>query len=59
VEAARAVVVDTLTGGGKRSMRALLDALPPVVVPASAWRTLDPAAATLRDIDTPADLDTT
>jgi molybdopterin-guanine dinucleotide biosynthesis protein A len=45
-----------LDGGGKRSLRALLAAIPSTVVPEAAWRALDPAAATLRDIDTPADL---
>jgi molybdenum cofactor guanylyltransferase len=55
--AARAAITAILDGGGRRSMRALLETLPSIVVPAATWRALDPAAATLRDIDTPADLE--
>jgi molybdopterin-guanine dinucleotide biosynthesis protein A len=54
---ARGAVEATMAGGGKRSMRALLAALAVEVVPGSAWRPLDPAAVTLRDVDTPADLE--
>jgi molybdopterin-guanine dinucleotide biosynthesis protein A len=43
-------------GPGRRSLRALVAAVPSAVVPEGAWRALDPAAATLRDVDTPADL---
>ena len=41
---------------GRRSLRALLDALPATTLPADDWRALDPGGATLRDIDTPDDL---
>jgi molybdopterin-guanine dinucleotide biosynthesis protein A len=40
----------------RRSLRALVEAVPSVVVPAATWRRLDPAGATLRDVDTPNDL---
>jgi molybdopterin-guanine dinucleotide biosynthesis protein A len=45
-----------LLDADRRSLRALLDAVPSVVVPAATWRRLDPDGATLRDIDTPGDL---
>ncbi len=46
--------VTALVDAGERRLRATLtDAL---VVPPAEWLPLDPAAATLRDIDTPADL---
>ncbi len=45
-----------LGGLGKRSLRAMLAAAPSAAVPEPVWRALDPGAATLRDIDTPADL---
>lgn len=50
--AAQAVI----EGSGRRSLRAMLGAVPSAVIPAATWRALDPAAATHRDIDTPADL---
>lgn len=40
----------------RRRLRGLLSAVPSVVVPASAWRPVDPGATTLRDIDVAADL---
>ncbi len=46
-----------LLADDRRSLRALLAVVPSVSVPATTWRTLDPAADTLRDIDTPADLE--
>ena len=46
-----------LLAADRRSLRGLLDAVPSAVVPLSAWRPLDPAAATLRDVDVPGDLD--
>lgn len=52
LDACRAI----LAGQGKRSLRALLAVVPSTAVPAADWRELDPAAATLHDIDTPADL---
>lgn len=39
-----------------RRLRALLARLRTVVLPRDDWRGLDPAGATVRDIDTPADL---
>jgi molybdopterin-guanine dinucleotide biosynthesis protein A len=56
VAAAVAATAAILGGQGKRSLRALLAAVPSAVVPEAEWRALDSAAATLRDIDTPADL---
>ncbi len=46
-----------LASGGRRSIRALLEAVPSTTVPASAWRAIDPAGITLRDVDKPADLE--
>jgi molybdopterin-guanine dinucleotide biosynthesis protein A len=43
--------------GGSRALRACYDRLRLVMIPESAWRALDPDAATLRDVDTPADLE--
>ena len=43
-------------GGGDRRLRALIETLQTRVVPEDVWRHLDPDGATLRDIDTPADL---
>ncbi|HEV8401519.1 MAG TPA: molybdenum cofactor guanylyltransferase [Candidatus Limnocylindrales bacterium] len=45
-----------LFAGGERRLRAIIEALPTHVIPEHAWRSLDPDAVTLRDIDTPADL---
>ncbi len=45
-----------LLGEDRRSLRALLDALPAVVVPSATWRAVDPEAETLLDIDVPEDL---
>jgi molybdopterin-guanine dinucleotide biosynthesis protein A len=41
---------------GVRRMQDVLAALDPVVIASSEWRALDPAGATLCDIDVPADL---
>lgn len=49
-------VAQACLAGGRRSLRALLDAVGAATVPAADWRALDPDAATLRDIDTPQDL---
>ena len=51
LEAARA-----LLAADRRSLRALLDELAEVTVPAGEWRLLDPAGTTLADVDTPEDL---
>jgi molybdopterin-guanine dinucleotide biosynthesis protein A len=49
--------VDALLRSDRRALLALLDTLPTAVVPAAAWRALDPSGRTLDDVDTPADLD--
>jgi molybdopterin-guanine dinucleotide biosynthesis protein A len=49
-------VADHQLAAGRRSLRALLDAVATAVVPASSWRALDPEGRTLRDIDAPEDL---
>jgi molybdopterin-guanine dinucleotide biosynthesis protein A len=41
----------------RRALRALLDMVPGRALPAATWRALDPAGATLVDIDTRDDLD--
>jgi molybdopterin-guanine dinucleotide biosynthesis protein A len=56
VEPALAAVQAILAGGGRRSLRAFLATVPTLVVGASAWRSLDPDGASLRDVDTPGDL---
>jgi molybdopterin-guanine dinucleotide biosynthesis protein A len=45
-----------LIGQGERSLRALLDGLRTRAVEEEEWRGLDPAAATLHDVDRPEDL---
>jgi molybdopterin-guanine dinucleotide biosynthesis protein A len=55
VAAARAGAAAVL-GRGRRSLRDLLLELAATSVPASVWRRLDPAGATIADIDRPADL---
>ena len=47
---------DRLLGQGQRRLRLLFDALPTHVIPQATWRRGDPDGATLRDIDTLADL---
>ncbi len=41
---------------GERRLRAVRDLLATCVIPETVWRQLDPSAATLRDVDTTADL---
>ena len=48
---------DVLLADGERRLRALSEALETTVVPETTWRALDPYGMTVRDIDTPADLD--
>ena len=48
--------VDELTPAGERRLRALIGRLDGVAIPVDAWRDLDPAGATLRDVDVPTDL---
>ena len=45
-----------LFAGGERRLRALLEAMSAAVLPEAAWRAIDPAGDTLRDVDTEADL---
>ena len=45
-----------LFADGERRLRALLEAMSAAVLPEAAWRAMDPAGDTLRDIDTEADL---
>lgn len=51
-----AAAIRGLVEGGETRLRALPWALDAEVVPASIWRYDDPAGATFRDVDTPADL---
>lgn len=54
-----APTVEAATGllaSGERRLRALAARLPTEVIPAATWRALDPAGATLRDVDVPEDL---
>ena len=46
-----------LDSAGRRSLRSLLEAIPSGQLPEAAWRPLDPPGATLRDVDTPADIE--
>lgn len=55
-EPADQAITAILASGGRRSLLALLDAVPSGTVPESAWRSLDPDGATLRDVDTRDDL---
>jgi molybdopterin-guanine dinucleotide biosynthesis protein A len=49
-------VVDARLRANRRALAGLLDELAIAVIPATAWRPLDPDGDTLRDVDTPADL---
>lgn len=55
VPAARAAADLVLARGG-RSLRDLIEALGAMSVPATDWLALDPASATVSDIDRPSDL---
>ncbi len=46
-----------LVADGERSLRGLFERLPTRMIEEGAWRPLDPESATLRDIDTPSDLE--
>jgi len=48
--------VEALLATGERRLRAILDTLPRAVIPFAEWRALDPAGASLRDVDRPEDL---
>jgi len=54
-EPARRAAADLLAAGERR-LRALPEALGPIVIPESTWRALDSAGDALRDVDTPEDL---
>lgn len=47
-----------LVADGERRLRSLFERLPTRILDEAAWRPLDPDAATLRDLDEPADLET-
>lgn len=47
---------DRLIAGGERRLRALLVELETSVIPRAVWQRDDPQRATLRDVDSPADL---
>jgi molybdopterin-guanine dinucleotide biosynthesis protein A len=49
-------VASRLVTEGERSLRALFERLPTRLIDEAAWRPLDPEAATLHDVDVPADL---
>ncbi len=51
-----APVAAALLADGRRALRGVLARVPAAVVPAMAWRALDPAGQTLRDVDLPGDL---
>lgn len=55
-DAARTAIDAILASGGRRSLLALVDAVPSATLAADDWRVLDPPGATLRDVDAPADL---
>lgn len=55
VEAARPVAA-ALLERGERSLRALLTELGTASIPAPVWLSLDPAGATIRDVNRPGDL---
>jgi molybdopterin-guanine dinucleotide biosynthesis protein A len=48
---------ERLFSGGERRLRALPDALATRAIPEATWRAIDPDARTIRDIDTPEDLE--
>jgi molybdopterin-guanine dinucleotide biosynthesis protein A len=48
---------DRLLADGERRLRALIGTLETTVIPEAMWRSLDPYGMTVRDIDTPADLE--
>jgi molybdopterin-guanine dinucleotide biosynthesis protein A len=50
-------VARRLVGDGERRLRSLFERLPTRALDEAEWRPLDPDAATLRDVDRPADLD--
>jgi molybdopterin-guanine dinucleotide biosynthesis protein A len=53
---AATTVARRLVGDGERRLRSLFERLPTRALEEGEWRPLDPAGATLRDVDRPADL---
>jgi molybdopterin-guanine dinucleotide biosynthesis protein A len=51
-------VARRLVGDGERRLRSLFERLPTRALDEREWRPLDPAEATLQDVDRPADLPT-
>jgi molybdopterin-guanine dinucleotide biosynthesis protein A len=49
--------VRRLVDSGERRLRALPDTVATHVIPEATWRVDDPDGRTLRDVDTPSDLD--
>ena len=54
--ASAAAIAERVFNAGERRLRAMLDTPRAAVLPEAAWRVLDPLGATMRDIDTPADM---
>jgi molybdopterin-guanine dinucleotide biosynthesis protein A len=48
--------VGRLVDDGERRLRSVFDRLPTRILEEPEWRPLDPAGATLRDVDRPEDL---
>jgi molybdopterin-guanine dinucleotide biosynthesis protein A len=53
---AATTVARSLVGDGERRLRSLFERLPTRALEEGEWRPLDPAGATLRDVDRPSDL---
>ncbi|HEX5825801.1 MAG TPA: molybdenum cofactor guanylyltransferase [Candidatus Limnocylindrales bacterium] len=53
---AATAIARQLVGDGERRLRSLFERLPTRALAEGEWRPLDPAGATLRDVDRPADL---
>lgn len=51
-----AAAAERLLASGERRLRAILESLSTAIIDEPTWRALDPDGATLRDVDTPADL---
>jgi hypothetical protein len=49
--------VAALLAADRGSLRALINAVPAATLPVADWVRLDPDGRTLRDVDTPADLE--
>jgi hypothetical protein len=53
---AATAIARQLVSDGERRLRSLFERLPTRALGEGEWRPLDPAGATLRDVDLPADL---